>query len=111
MRLFSWKGPLDTTMTPMDSIRYCKTLLRTGMMSVDTRSGHVQAYVGGIDYRNFKFDMVSDSRRQVGSTIKPYLYTLAMEEEILAVRPCSQCATQYFRPRNRRSLVSPQFYQ
>ena len=80
MRLFSWKGPLDTTMTPMDSIRYCKTLLRTGMMSIDTRSGHVKAYVGGIDYRNFKFDMVSDSRRQVGSTIKPYLYTLAMEE-------------------------------
>ena len=80
MRLFSWKGPLDTTMTPMDSIRYCKTLLRTGMMSVDTRSGHVKAYVGGIDYGNFKFDMVSDSRRQVGSTIKPYLYTLAMEE-------------------------------
>ena len=80
MRLFSWKGPLDTTMTPMDSIRYCKTLLRTGMMSVDTRSGHAKAYVGGIDYRNFKFDMVSDSRRQVGSTIKPYLYTLAMEE-------------------------------
>ena len=80
MRLFSWKGPLDTTMTPMDSIRYCKTLLRTGIMSVDTRSGHVKAYVGGIDYRNFKFDMVSDSRRQVGSTIKPYLYTLAMEE-------------------------------
>ena len=80
MRLFSWKGPLDTTITPMDSIRYCKTLLRTGMMSVDTRSGHVKAYVGGIDYRNFKFDMVSDSRRQVGSTIKPYLYTLAMEE-------------------------------
>ena len=80
MRLFSWKGPLDTTMTPMDSIRYCKTLLRTGMMSVDTRSGHVKAYVGGIDYRNFKCDMVSDSRRQVGSTIKPYLYTLAMEE-------------------------------
>lgn len=80
MRLFSWKGPLDTTMTPMDSIRYCKTLLRTGMMSVDTRSGHVKAYVGGIDYRNFKFDMVSDSRLQVGSTIKPYLYTLAMEE-------------------------------
>ena len=80
MRLFSWKGPLDTTMTPMDSIRYCKTLLRSGMMSVDTRSGHVKAYVGGIDYRNFKFDMVSDSRRQVGSTIKPYLYTLAMEE-------------------------------
>ena len=80
MRLFSWSGPLDTTMTPMDSIRYCKTMLRTGMMSVDTRSGHVKAYVGGIDYRNFKFDMVSDSRRQVGSTIKPYLYTLAMEE-------------------------------
>ena len=80
MRLFSWNGPLDTTMTPMDSIRYCKTLLRTGMMSVDTRSGHVKAYMGGIDYRNFKFDMVSDSRRQVGSTVKPYLYTLAMEE-------------------------------
>ena len=86
MRLFSWKGPLDTTMTPMDSIRYCKTLLRTGMMSVDTRSGHVKAYVGGIDYRNFKFDMVSDSRRQVGSTIKPYLYTLAMEE---GYSPCA----------------------
>ncbi|MCD7711000.1 MAG: transglycosylase domain-containing protein [Porphyromonadaceae bacterium] len=80
MRLFSWSGPLDTIMSPMDSIRYCKTLLRTGMMSIDTQSGHVKAYVGGIDFHRFKYDMVSGSRRQVGSTIKPFLYTLAMEE-------------------------------
>ena len=80
MRLFSWNGPLDTVMTPFDSIRYCKTLLRTGFMSVDSRNGHVKAYVGGIDFRNFKYDMVSGGRRQVGSTIKPFLYTLAMEE-------------------------------
>ena len=80
MRLFSWNGPVDTVLTPMDSIRYCKTLLRTGFMSVDSRTGHVKAYVGGIDFRYFKYDMVSGSRRQVGSTIKPYLYTLAMEE-------------------------------
>lgn len=80
MRVFSWAGMKDTIMTPTDSIKYIKTLLRTGFMSVDTRSGHVKAYVGGIDYRNFKYDMVSDGRRQVGSTIKPFLYTLAMEE-------------------------------
>ncbi len=80
MQLFSWNGPLDTVMTPLDSIRYCKTLLRTGFMSVDSRNGHVKAYVGGIDFRNFKYDMVSGGRRQVGSTIKPFLYTLAMEE-------------------------------
>ncbi len=80
MRVFTWNGMKDTVMTPTDSIKYCKTLLRTGFMSVDTRSGHVKAYVGGIDYRNFKYDMVTDGRRQVGSTVKPFLYTLAMEE-------------------------------
>lgn len=70
MQVFSWHGMIDTVMTPMDSIRYNKSFLRTGFMVMDSKTGHVKAYVGGIDFRNFQYDMVSDGRRQVGSTIK-----------------------------------------
>ncbi|MDR1746994.1 MAG: transglycosylase domain-containing protein [Tannerella sp.] len=87
MRVFSWNGMIDTTMTPRDSIRYCKSFLRTGFMAMDPRTGYVKAYVGGIDYNNFKYDMVTLGRRQIGSTMKPYLYSLAMTE---GFSPCDK---------------------
>lgn len=87
MKVFSWRGEIDTTMTPLDSIRYHKRFLRAGFMAMDTHSGFVKAYVGGINYNYFKYDMVNTGRRQVGSTIKPYLYTLAMDE---GMTPCDQ---------------------
>ena len=80
MVVFSWEGDIDTIMTPMDSIRYFKFFLHSGLMSVDPPTGQVRAYVGGIDYRYFKYDHVTQGRRQVGSTFKPFLYTLAMQE-------------------------------
>lgn len=80
MSVYSWHGMVDTTMTPMDSIKYLKHFAHAGFMSMDPRTGAVKAYVGGIDFKNFQYDMASVGKRQVGSTIKPYLYTLAMEE-------------------------------
>ncbi|HMM12951.1 MAG TPA: penicillin-binding transpeptidase domain-containing protein, partial [Bacteroidales bacterium] len=80
MRVFSWNGYRDTIMTPMDSIRYYKSFLQSSLMSVDVRTGQVKAYVGGIDYRHFKYDNATQARRQVGSTFKPFVYTLAMQE-------------------------------
>ena len=80
MTVFSWKGPIDTVMTPMDSIRYYKWFLQTSLVSIETHTGHVKAYVGGLDYRFFKYDHVTQARRQVGSTFKPFLYSLAMQE-------------------------------
>lgn len=80
MTVFSWDGPIDTLMTPMDSMRYYKSFLQSSLMSVESHTGHVKAYVGGIDYRFFKYDHVTQARRQVGSTFKPFLYSLAMQE-------------------------------
>ncbi len=79
MTIFTYHGDVDTVMTPIDSIKYYKSFLRTGFISVCPQNGHVKAYVGGLDYEHFSYDMVMDGRRQVGSTIKPYLYSLAME--------------------------------
>ena len=79
MKIFSWGGEIDTTMTPWDSLRWQKQFLRAGFMCMDTL-GYVKAYVGGPDFAFFQYDMVTAGRRQVGSTIKPLLYTLAMEE-------------------------------
>lgn len=79
MSVFSYKGEIDTLLTAMDSIRYYKHFLRTGFMSMDPHTGYVKAYVGGPNYTYFQYDMAMVGRRQVGSTIKPYLYTLAME--------------------------------
>lgn len=79
MTIFTYNGEIDTLMTPIDSIRYCKKFLRAGFMSMDPTNGYVKAYVGGVDYTHFMYDMVMTGRRQVGSTIKPYLYSLAME--------------------------------
>jgi penicillin-binding protein 1A len=81
MRVFSWEGEKDTVMTPMDSIRYYKQFLRAGFMSMEPHTGYVKAYVGGNDYKHFKYDMVSLARRQVGSTFKPFIYTLAMQND------------------------------
>ena len=80
MQVYTLKGVVDTVMTPMDSIRYYKSFLHTGFMAVNSKNGHVKAYVGGVDFRHFQYDMASVGRRQVGSTVKPFLYTLAMEE-------------------------------
>lgn len=79
MSVFSWDGDKDTIMTPLDSIRYYKHFLRAGFMSMDPITGYVKAYVGGPNYNYFQYDMAMVGRRQVGSTVKPYLYALAME--------------------------------
>ena len=85
MRVFSYKGEIDTIMTPLDSIHYYKSFLRSSLFSMDPLTGHVKAYVGGINYKHFKYDMATDGKRQVGSTIKPFVYTLAMQE---GLTPC-----------------------
>ncbi len=97
MRVFTWdgKGYVDTTMTPDDSIRYYKSFLRSSFVAMEPETGHVKAYVGGPNYRYFKYDNVTQGRRQVGSTIKPFLYTLAMQE---GMSPCDEtvCVPQTF---------------
>ncbi|MBI9054978.1 MAG: penicillin-binding protein [Bacteroidales bacterium] len=80
MRVFSWNGDIDTTLTPLDSLLYYKNFLRTGFVSIDPHNGHVKAYIGGPGFKHFKYDHVTLAKRQVGSTIKPFLYTLAMQE-------------------------------
>ena len=80
MTIFSWNGPIDTVLSPMDSIRYYKWFLQASLISIESHTGHVKAYVGGLDYRFFKYDHVTQARRQVGSTFKPFLYSLAMQE-------------------------------
>lgn len=91
MRIFSYQGMIDTIMSPMDSIRWQKYFLRCGFMSMDPHSGHVKAYVGGPNFANFQYDMATLGRRQVGSTVKPYLYTLAMNE---GMWPCDKAVNQ-----------------
>ncbi len=85
MNVFSYAGVVDTVMTPRDSLLYQKHFLRTGFMSMDPRTGHVKAYVGGPNFTFFQYDMAATGRRQIGSTIKPFLYTYAMEEDFT---PC-----------------------
>lgn len=85
MTVFTYHGDIDTLMSPLDSIRYYKSFLRSGFMSMDPKTGAVKAYVGGLDYTHFMYDMVSLGRRQVGSTIKPFLYSLAMSN---GFQPC-----------------------
>jgi penicillin-binding protein 1A len=80
MTIFTWNGEKDTTMSPMDSIRYYKTFLQAGFMSMDPQTGYVKAWVGGIDHVHFKYDHVKVGRRQVGSTFKPFVYALAIQE-------------------------------
>lgn len=80
MKVFSWDGEIDTVMSPMDSLRYYKFFLRAGFMAMDPSSGQVKAYVGGHNQKYFMYDHVTQGKRQAGSTIKPFLYTLAMQE-------------------------------
>tara|TARA_B100001109_G_scaffold254705_1_gene255205 strand:- start:26 stop:2320 length:2295 start_codon:yes stop_codon:yes gene_type:complete len=86
MNVFTWDGDVDTLMSPIDSIRYYKHFLRAGMMSMNPKNGHVMAWVGGIDYRNFQYDHVMLSKRQIGSTFKPFLYATAIDQ--LKLSPC-----------------------
>ena len=96
MSLFSWEGYIDTVMTPRDSIRYLKSFLRSGFMSMDARTGHVKAYVGGIDYASFQYDMVTTGRRQIGSTMKPFVYSLAMIEGFTPCNTMHHVSRTYF---------------
>jgi penicillin-binding protein 1A len=86
MRVFSWNGEIDTVMTPRDSIRYYKSFLQASMMSMNPQTGEVKAWVGGINYKHFKYDMVKTGRRQVGSTFKPFVYATAIDQ--LHMSPC-----------------------
>ena len=85
MSVFTYHGAVDTVMTPLDSIRYIKSFLRSGFVSMDPRNGAVKAYVGGVDFTHFTYDMATQGRRQVGSTIKPFLYALCMTN---GMSPC-----------------------
>jgi len=87
MQVFSWHGDIDTVMSPMDSIKYYKYFIQSGLMSIEPGTGFVRAYVGGIDYKYFKYDHVTQGKRQVGSTFKPFLYSLAMQE---GESPCTK---------------------
>ena len=86
MKIFSWKGEIDTLMTPTDSIRYYKHFLQAGVMSMEPKTGHIKAWVGGIDYKYFQYDHVGQGARQVGSTFKPFVYATAIEQ--LGMSPC-----------------------
>ena len=106
MTVFTYHGEVDTVMTPMDSIRYYKCFLRSGFMAMSPKTGELKAYVGGMDYRFFQYDMAGVGRRQVGSTIKPFLYTLAMEngmspcDEVMNVQQTYTVAGKQWTPRN-----------
>jgi penicillin-binding protein 1A len=86
MQVFSWKGDVDTIMSPNDSIRYYKQILRSGLLSIEPESGHVKAWVGGINYKHFQYDAVKQQKRQVGSTFKPFVYATAINQ--LNLSPC-----------------------
>jgi penicillin-binding protein 1A len=88
MRVFSWKGEIDTLLSPLDSIWYYKHFLNTGLISIEPQTGHVKAYVGGINYKHFQYDHGVVARRQVGSTFKPFVYTVAMRDGEYG--PCSK---------------------
>ena len=79
MRIFTWSGDIDTLMTPMDSIRYHKSILQASLMSMTPQTGEVKAWVGGINYKYFKYDMVKKGKRQIGSTFKPFVYATVID--------------------------------
>ncbi len=94
MEVFGSNGDIDTVMTPTDSIRYYKHFLRAGMMSMEPQSGHVKAWVGGINYRHFQFDHVMQGKRQIGSTFKPFVYATAIDQ--LKLSPCDSLPDGYY---------------
>jgi len=89
MKVFTWKGEKDTILSPWDSIRYMRFFLHSGLISVEPETGYIKAYVGGINYKYFQYDHVIVQKRQVGSTFKPFLYTLAMQD---GLTPCFKVA-------------------
>ncbi|MEO1216910.1 MAG: PBP1A family penicillin-binding protein [Bacteroidota bacterium] len=91
MTIFSWDGEIDTMMSPLDSLRHYARFLETGMVSIDPSNGHVKAWVGGIDYKHFKYDHVAEGKRQVGSTFKPFVYGKAIES---GFSPCDRVLNQ-----------------
>jgi penicillin-binding protein 1A len=104
MRVFTWKGERDTIMTPMDSIRYYKHFLRSGMISMEPQTGHVKAWVGGINYKHFQYDHAGQGARQVGSTFKPFVYATAIEQ--LNMSPCDSIIDAPFTiPRGRHNVT------
>lgn len=104
MRIFSWKGDIDTVLTPYDSIRYYKHFLQTGLLSVDAGTGQVKAWVGGINYKHFQFDHVKQGKRQVGSTFKPFVYATAINQ--LHISPCDKFPnTPYTIPSGKYGLI------
>lgn len=106
MRVFSWKGDIDSIMTPMDSIRYHKSFLQAAMMSMTPQTGEVKAWVGGIDYKHYKYDMVKKGRRQIGSTFKPFVYATAMDQ--MHMSPCDTLPnTLYTIPAGKHHLLEP----
>ncbi|QAA82162.1 penicillin-binding protein [Aequorivita sp. H23M31] len=106
MRVFSWKGDIDTIMSPMDSIRYHKSFLQAAMMSMTPQTGEVKAWVGGIDYKHYKYDMVKKGRRQIGSTFKPFVYATAIDQ--MHMSPCDTLPnTIYTIPAGRHHLIQP----
>ncbi|MBS9765950.1 MAG: transglycosylase domain-containing protein [Flavobacteriaceae bacterium] len=103
MSVFSWKGEIDTIMTPYDSIRYYKHFLRSGLLSIEPQTGHIKAWVGGIDYKNFKYDAVQQQKRQVGSTFKPFVYATAINQ--LNLSPCEKYPnTKYTIPKGKYGI-------
>jgi penicillin-binding protein 1A len=104
MKVFSWKGEIDTVMTPMDSIRYFKHFLQSGLMSMEPQTGHIKAWVGGINYKYFQYDHVGQGARQVGSTFKPFVYATAIEQ--LGMSPCDTMIDSPFTiPRGRHHVT------
>ena len=94
MKVFTWKGDKDTTFTPLDSIRYYKHFLQTGMMAMEPQTGDIKAWVGGINFRYFKYDHVGQGARQVGSTFKPFVYATAIDQ--LGMSPCDTIVDRPF---------------
>lgn len=94
MRVFSWNGDIDTILTPNDSIRYYKNIIRAGLISIEPATGFVKAWVGGVDFHHFAFDHVKQGRRQVGSTMKPFVYSTAMSMGV--VKPCTPLSPEAY---------------
>jgi penicillin-binding protein 1A len=106
MRIFSWGGEIDTLMTPMDSIRYYKHFLRSSLLSMTPQTGEIKAWVGGIDYKHFKYDMVKTGQRQIGSTFKPFVYATAIDQ--MHMSPCDTLPnTQWTIPTGKYGLLEP----
>lgn len=106
MTVFSWKGEMDTIMKPLDSMRYYKSFLQPGMMSMDPQTGHIKVWVGGMNYKHFQYDHVKQGRRQVGSTFKPFVYATAIDQ--LHLSPCDELPnTQITIEAGKYGLIEP----